>query len=760
MELIWFLRELLKRWRVLVFTLLIAVGATYLLTMQTPKVYKTTARMAAGIADESKASLEDTKELTSSYLIQTKFSNLIELIESRTVFNLVSYSLLHHDLTDPNPFRLTPRQLLEIPEQTKTETVALLKTFLESSASMLENDPRQEHVRHWIEELKYTQKDLQKVTRIDRVETSDFITVDAEAESPELAAFIANTICEQFLRYYGELRKGKNASTIDFFERLVRDKKAELDAKVNELKKYKMDHEIINLYEQTKSLVNQISSLEIIREEENKRIPSLRRAISDIEERFTSKEKSFIEAGLGPSHGRIAQLKQQVQDLNLRLIASGYTDQKIRDSLGRTKDELYEIVKSTSDKLLVDPNVPKQELVLKKLNNELELSMAVQSVESIDKELKRLKKIVEAYAPCEAMISSYEREINVIAEAYLTILNRLTYARLEAQSTGSAQITQRAATPQSAEPSKRFLLIAVAGAGSVVLGIVAIVLVLYLDLTIKTPRQFVQRSDLELLGTINKVSAEKLDLRELFLGEPKQYDELMFQNLLRTFRQHFLEKAPARGIILFTGNHRREGKTTLLICLAFSLKLIGKKILLVDTNFRSPDLTRIFGAKPLLEAVAAGEVSVKEGISHSSLREIDVLGCRGVNTTPSEVGGRFSLAELLATLKTSYDYVFIEGPSLLRYSDSKELAQMADAAVLVFQANTTVQEDDTSAFLYAQSLGVKFLGAVLNKVLPENLEGLYGEVEKKRSGLRRFVKTLVKRNFTRFTNGNMNVSAD
>ena len=761
MEMIRFLRELIKRWRVLVSVPLVAVIATYILTLSLPKVYKTTAQLAAGIVDDTRATLDDSKEQTSSYQVQTKFSNLTELIESRTVFNLVSYKLLFHDLTDKHPFRITNQQLATISQKQKADMVAILDSFMRSAASLDDNDQVQALVRRWLKELGFTLQDIDKATKIERQEASDFISVDAEAESPQLAAFLANTICEQFLKFYVDLRKERNKSMIGFFEKLAKEKKAELDGKVDELRIYKMDKKIINLDEQAKSIVNQISNMELIREGENKKIPSLNRAISDIEQRFSQKEKAFIEAGLTPFNERISILKTKITELNKRLIAVNFKDPEIKDSLASAKKELYEVVKNASDNLLIDPNVPKQELVLKKLNYELELAIAIKSVESTDKELIRLKNMLEEYTPSQAVISSFEREINVIAEAYLVILNKLTYTRFEAENTGeSVQVTQHATPPEKAEPSKRLLLIIVAGMASFVLTIVLIILLLYLDLTIKTPKQFIQRSGLDLVGIINKISAEKLDLRVLFGSNSQGQDEAIFQNLLRTFRQHFTEKAPANGVILFTGNHGGEGKTMLMISLAFSLRLTGKKMLLIDTNFKSPDLTRIFNAKPALESVASGEISVEDSISRTSLNNIDVIGCSGLNLTPSEIGGAKTFTEILTEVKAMYDFVFIEGRALLKYSDSKELLQVSDAALLVYEANTTIQEDDINAFLYLKSYEGKFLGAVLNKVHPENMEGLYGEIEKKRSGVRKFIKSIVKRNFTKKKSETMKVSAD
>jgi len=79
----------------------------------------------------------------------------------------------------------------------------------------------------------------------------------------------------------------------------------------------------------------------------------------------------------------------------------------------------------------MDPNAPKDELVVKRIEYELDLEISRYAVQSMDKELGRLNQLVMSFAPKEAEISAYEREITVAQDVYLMILNKYNLARFD-----------------------------------------------------------------------------------------------------------------------------------------------------------------------------------------------------------------------------------------------------------------------------------------------------------------------------------------
>lgn len=70
----------------------------------------------------------------------------------------------------------------------------------------------------------------------------------------------------------------------------------------------------------------------------------------------------------------------------------------------------------------------------------------------------------------------------------------------------------------------------------------------------------------------------------------------------------------------------------------------------------------------------------------------------------------------LNTLTAEYDYIFLEGPPLNDFTDSKELAQYVDGVIAVFSASHIIKQIDRQSMAFFNELNGKFVGAVLNMV--------------------------------------------
>ncbi len=87
-----------------------------------------------------------------------------------------------------------------------------------------------------------------------------------------------------------------------------------------------------------------------------------------------------------------------------------------------------------------------------------------------------------------------------------------------------------------------------------------------------------------------------------------------------------------------------------------------------------------------------------------------------------EILPKGNLLENIHQVAGDYDYILLEGASLNRHADSKELSKYADAIIAVFSATTTIKEADKDSIKFLKSTHEKLLGAVLNKVDKDNLD--------------------------------------
>ena len=111
MELIYFIRVLLRRkWLILAITS-IAMVTTFLISSQAPPVYEAKVRLATGITEDTSNPVFSLEKSGSAlkHEIEGKFRTMEENILSDPSLFLLGYQLMIHDLNNKFPFRsLTP----------------------------------------------------------------------------------------------------------------------------------------------------------------------------------------------------------------------------------------------------------------------------------------------------------------------------------------------------------------------------------------------------------------------------------------------------------------------------------------------------------------------------------------------------------------------------------------------------------------------------------------------------------------------------
>jgi Mrp family chromosome partitioning ATPase len=135
----------------------------------------------------------------------------------------------------------------------------------------------------------------------------------------------------------------------------------------------------------------------------------------------------------------------------------------------------------------------------------------------------------------------------------------------------------------------------------------------------------------------------------------------------------------------------------------------------------------MFKANPNLESYLRGELSLSTAVTETSVNNIDIIGCKGGMYSVNEVAPSDIILRKISEVKDNYDFIFFEGTSLNKYSDSKELITYVDSFTSVFSALNSVDEADRNSIAFIKKTEPKFIGAILNKVTMDNLEQVYGE---------------------------------
>lgn len=715
MELQKFFLLLYKRKYILLIVPMIAVFITYFLVRKLPDTFKSRSRISTGLVDQSQQFLETNKTQDENKISQ-QFSNLIEMNRLKRIFDQVSFQLMVHDLTSDKPFRPPSKLLNEIGPEARSHALEVFKKHIVSKEPLSLFDKDQFGINQLLISMGYDEPTLQKKIIIYRVNNSDFIDFEYESENPFLSAFVINTLISEFVDFYSNYIKGNQQKAVNFLDMLMKKKYDSMTAKMRLLRDYKIRNRVLNLNEQAKSLYNQIADYESRLQVALKDVEAYQGAIRGIEKKFSPQDRRYLESVVVDVNQSVIATRDRLRQVTNDLVKSNF-DPRIKEKQDSLRNELESKVLESTDRLLVSPLANKQLLVQQKLNLEIALDQARSSIDPLTSELRRLNEKFDMLVPHEALIQSYEGSVDVAGKEYLDIQNRFNQTSLESSMT--VQLRQiEMAMPGPAQPSKKLLLVALAGIISFVFCLAALFVIFYLDDSIQNATELANKTNLPVLAYLPYINTSMLDLTNLWKNGEGNRITIAFKNLLRSLRFEVEREMGNKKLLVVTSLTDGEGKTLISLGLAYAYSMVNKRVLVIDGNFDQPTISETTGANTYLEdylknRITLGEI-VKEG-------KISVLGNRGGDTSIFEFCDESIVKPKLTYLRDVFDIIIIEAPSMDKLNKSREWVVLAEKVVAIYAAGTTIKNGKKQSVQYLYDLGDQFAGWALNKVIINRL---------------------------------------
>lgn len=727
MDLIYLFNSLMRRKWLILISSAMAVVIAFLLTLDQQKLYRSNAQIATGFTTSDQVKLKD--ENFNIYEIDVKFSNVMEALRSTKVLSMVTYNLLLHDLESPDKaFRkLTAEEKTSNAYRAINTAMAvnILKGKYINEKLLSSFDPEERKVQELLKLYRYDLENTRKMLSVGRIQKTDFIDIQFWSEQPELAAYMVNQICSEFMRSNESSRSQQNVQSIQTMEKLVAQKKADLEEKINNLRLMGG----VDVAAESTSKLEQISIFESRMTEEQNTLNSATLSLEQVKRQLAEMDKSNAQSAsaVTATGSEISRLRAQMNEANQEYINKGSNDQELYNKYLKLKAAYRDKLASLASTSAPAGTITKADVQQKQRELELQIGTSKQNIETYQQKIRALNNSVGAAASRGATSQALQKEVSLAQSEYENIKSRydavMNNTIVPLDNFRQILFGQPAVEP---EGSKRLIILALAGISMFVFCCIAIIFLEYIDVSIKTPSMFLKTVELKLLGVVNKINLKKNTIGEIFEADAKKRDaNITFREHLRKLR--FEIENGKHQVYLFTSARPREGKTTIIKALAHSLSKSQKKVLIIDTNFVNNTLTREFEAKQELENFSAsgkdyGYAKVKSIITETGIENVHIIGCQGGDYTPAEVLGDQNLLNNLAALKEQYDYILMEGAALNVRSDSKELMSFADTMISVVSAKSTIKQTDKESFLFLQSLNGKFTGAVLNCVNKENLD--------------------------------------
>ena len=550
---------------------------------------------------------------------------------------------------------------------------------------------------------------------VNPVRRSNLVEVTFDSYSSKVAALAANKLADDYVEQNLEVKWDAAEKASQWLQGKNAEIKAKLEKAEDELQAYA-----------------QVNSIVYITEKQNMataRLEELLEAYTKAQSERFEKESlySLVEAG-------------KVQDLPGVLSNRLVQDLEIR--LADTEREYAQVT------TWVKPDYPKAQQVKKQID-------ALQA--QLDKHKKAVvDNIVDEYRSATAKeqyfaqaVEDQKREVNEIAARSIqyNILKRevdsnrqlyegLLQRRKEAQASAglrasNIRVVDAAETPKYPAKPKVLLDLILGVMLGLGLGVGMAFFQEYLDKTLKTSDEVERLLRLPSLGVLPRFTSNGAGE----LGEqgvegagpgpgtaiaPAIQTHAEVLEAFRSLRTSILLSAsPVPRVVLITSALPGEGKTTTAVNLGAALASLGSKVVIVDCDMRRPSCHRSVGVKnsPGFVQCLTGHVELAEAVLPApGVPNLSVIPCGPIPPNPAEVLSSSLAAELLRKLRAEFDYVLVDSPPLLSVADSRILATMTDAAVLVTRAFETPYDLVCRARSLLYSAGARILGVALNDV--------------------------------------------
>lgn len=168
--------------------------------------------------------------------------------------------------------------------------------------------------------------------------------------------------------------------------------------------------------------------------------------------------------------------------------------------------------------------------------------------------------------------------------------------------------------------------------------------------------------------------------------------------------------------LLFTSPSEGEEHSSVVINFAIALASEGDRVLLVDSNLRSPSFDDVFNLerKNGLTDLLLDKSGLANVIKETKIKNLSVITCGMASSNSSSIFEWKALDSHIAKMKAESDWVLFDSPPINSSDDCIALAGKVDGVVMILQAEKTRWEVAENAKQRIESAKGTILGVVLN----------------------------------------------
>jgi capsular exopolysaccharide synthesis family protein len=203
----------------------------------------------------------------------------------------------------------------------------------------------------------------------------------------------------------------------------------------------------------------------------------------------------------------------------------------------------------------------------------------------------------------------------------------------------------------------------------------------------------------------------------LLINEAADNPDAEAYRIMRT-NIEFNRKNPEASTITIVSGGTGEGKSTTMANIAYTFAQGGYSTLIVDADLRRPSQYRIFGVSndTGLTDYLTKDVELEEVVLQTKVDNLFLLPSGRIPADAVGILNSQRMVEFIEEVKTRFDIIFFDSPTILGVSDASVLSSAIDLTIIVVQHRRFPRAMLQRVKQAILNVGGNILGVVLNNV--------------------------------------------
>lgn len=510
------------------------------------------------------------------------------------------------------------------------------------------------------------------------IEDGGVIKLNSQSTNPAKAYRIASAVSKGYGNAGQKANESHSIANVQLINNQLDRVSQELDNAQRELSYFQSANNAYEMPQQAGAVLNTVSQLQIQKVEADMQIAALDN-LSD----YMRKNRNVNT--ISPEYGTITDIIYTETYLKLNdkvaerqhLLEQGADLSKVDKEINSLKEMLAESIRNTRKKLTI-----RQETLVAAIASAKD---RIQNLPQTEEKLQQLNRSIYLYTKLYDFLIQKRAEAMVEAP----VLPPSSYILNEAKMPTS---------PIGPNPAKVWSLALLA---SLLFGALITAVKPLLKIKIRNRKDLQKFTDIPFIANI-EAGGKKHDFSESFMT--------LCTKILMLGNKQSVQ------MITITSAKAGEGKTTIAQNLAMAMGRLGKKALLIDMNPINPSLKNTLGneEESSFAQVIEDNKNLHQAVQITNYENVDLLSAgylaHGVNTLLIND----KTGNILADMKTLYDYVIFDTPETSNYMDAVPLMKMSDLNMFVVKANSATFDQLEYASQMKKDFQVENLFMIIN----------------------------------------------